>query len=122
MIVNPDRKIGVVADDGAAFEAAAEMTVGQWAEFKLPVKNTSSSNITGMICFTVPECIELEVWADSSAEEIQNVTRIGENCWKFVATANATDCTDYLYVVVSVDDWCTLGYFSLYGEIKQISY
>ena len=41
----PNRYIGVVADDNTAFQAAAELAVGDWAAFNLPLKNASQNSL-----------------------------------------------------------------------------
>ena len=127
-IHEPNRHIGVVADDMTGFQAAAELAIGDWAAFRLPIKNASQNDLVAELCLSVPECIEVEIFSDTDvvANNIGNPVRIGLNCWKLVVEAEA-DCltdldNDYLWVVVSVDDHCMPGYYTISGTIKQISY
>lgn len=126
-INEPNRSIGVVSDDMTGFQAAAEMAVGDWAAFKLPIKNASQNDLVAELCLSVPECLEVEIFSDLdvATNDVGNPVRIGLNCWKLVVEADAdcmTDVTDYLWVVVSVDDHCMPGYYTISGTIKQISY
>ncbi len=123
----PNRSIGVVSDDHTGFQAAAEMATGDWASFKLPIKNASDNDLVAELTFNVPECIEVEIYSDIdvTTNDVGNPVRIGLNTWKFKVKAAAdsiNDATDFLYVVVSVDDTCLPGYYNISGTIKQISY
>jgi hypothetical protein len=129
----PNRDFGAVADDNTAFQAAAELAVGDWAAFNLPLKNASDNPLIGLLILSVPECLEVEVYADAdatagespaAATNITEVVRIGANAWKFTLAADAEydSITDVLTVVVSVDDTCTPGYYNISGEIRQIAY
>lgn len=124
-INKPNRGIGVVADDNTAFEAAAELAIGDWSAFKLPIKNASDVPLTGLLIMEVPECIEVEVFSDVGTSDISNPVRIGLNTWKFEAAADAdglVDDDDAIFVVVSLDDNCAPGYYTLSGIMKQIAY
>ena len=122
----PNRGIGMVADDNTAFEAAAELAIGDWAAFNLPIKNASDVPMYALMTLDVPKCIiEVEVYAATTAVNIQNPVRIGCNTWKFEVSPDAhydeiDDCL--MVVVVSVDDDCPPGYYTINGTIKQIAY
>jgi hypothetical protein len=137
----PNRDFGAVADDNTAFQAAAELAVGDWAAFNLPLKNASDVELFGLLTLSVPECLEVEVYNDidtiaaphaldlagespDPAVNVTEVVRIGLNTWKFKLAADAhydpTD--DCLMVVISVDDTCAPGYYTITGEINQIPY
>jgi hypothetical protein len=132
----PNRSFGAEADDNTAFQAAAEVAVGDWAAFNLPLKNASDNELIGLLTLSVPDCIEVEVYADkdaiggggdgdvNAATNVTEVVRIGLNTWKFTLAAGAEyDTTlDVLTVVISVDDTCAPGYYSISGDIKQIAY
>ena len=120
----PNRDIGVVADDNTAFQAAAELAVGDWAAFNLPLKNASDVSLVAELTLSVPECIEVEVYSTTFASNILNVVRTGLNTWKFkvLSGADYSETLDCLMVVISVDDHCLPGYFNINGTLKQISY
>jgi len=123
----PNRGIAVVADDHTGFQAAAELAIGDWVAFKLPIKNASDNDLVAELFLSVPDCLEVEVFSDLDLQgnDVGNPVRTGLNTWKFEVGAAAdcnTDTTDILYVVVSVDDDCMPGYFSIIGTLKQISY
>lgn len=123
-INEPNRGIGTRSDDNTAFEAAAELAIGDWSAFNLPIKNASDVPLTALLTIDVPEGIEVEVYAGELAGNIQNPVRIGLNTWKFVVEAEAEyDSTDdCLMIVVNVDDTTPPGYYTFYGELKQIAY
>jgi hypothetical protein len=120
----PNRYFGAVADDNTAFQAAAELAVGDWAAFNLPLKNASDVELIALVTLSVPECLEVEIYAPTTSVNIGNVVRIGLNTWKVQVSADAhydpTD--DCLMVVISVDDTCAPGYYTISGEINQIPY
>ncbi len=129
----PNRSFGAVADDNTAFQAAAELAVGDWAAFNLPLKNASEVELFGLLTLSVPECLEVEVYADAdpaagdspdAAINVTEVVRIGLNTWKFKLAAGAEydPVDDCLMVVISVDDTCAPGYYTISGEINQIPY
>ncbi len=123
-IHKPNRSVGVAADDNTAFQAAAEMAVGDWAAFCLPVKNASNVDLTAELTLNVPACLEVEVYADTDAVNILGVVNTGLNTWKVLVGADAEyDSTDdCLVVVISVDDNCAPGFYNISGTFKQISY
>jgi hypothetical protein len=120
----PNRYFGAVADDNTAFQAAAELAVGDWAAFNLPLKNASDVELVALVTLSVPECLEVEIYAPTTSVNIGDVVRIGLNTWKVQVSADAhydpTD--DCLMVVISVDDTCAPGYYTISGEINQIPY
>ncbi len=123
-IHKPNRSVGVAADDHTGFQAAAEMAIGDWAAFNLPIKNASDIDLVAELTMCVPECIEVEVYAATTATGIKGVVRTGANTWKIIVDA-AAECRtveDCLMVVISVDDNCMPGFFNLGGELKQIPY
>jgi hypothetical protein len=131
MVAMPNRSFGAVADDNTAFQAAAEMAVGDWAYFYLPLKNASENELIGLLTLSVPECLEVEVFqAFHTGTHVSEVVRIGLNTWKFtldkladyVGDNGVADPIDGLGIVISVDDTCAPGYYTISGEIKQIAY
>jgi hypothetical protein len=131
----PNRYFGAVADDNTAFQAAAELAVGDWAAFNLPLKNASENELIALVTLSVPDCLEVEVYADAEADpdpsdgvdaatNITEVVRIGLNTWKVTvaAAAHYNPVLDCLMFVVSVDDTCAPGYYTISGDIKQIPY
>jgi hypothetical protein len=130
MIALPNRDFGAVADDNTAFQAAAEMAVGDWAVFHLPLKNASENELIGLLTLSVPECLEVEVFQAAASGKVSEVVRIGLNTWKFTLAYDAdydsnfgdSDSLDSLAILVSVDDTCAPGYYTITGQIKQIAY
>ncbi len=129
----PNRSFGAVADDNTAFQAAAELAVGDWAAFNLPLKNASENDLIGLLTLDVPACLEVEVYADADAAagespqpavNVTQVVRVGMNAWKLTLDADAEyDLTeDVLTVVISVDDDCAPGYYTISGTLQQIPY
>ncbi len=117
----PNRYIGVASDDNTSFQAAAELAVGDWAAFNLPLKNASDNALVGELYLSVPDCLEVEVYASTDAENITGVVRTGLNTWMVLVDADAEydDEDDGLTVVVSVDDHCMPGYYRIMGTFKQ---
>ena len=120
----PNRYVGVVSDDNTAFQAAAEMAVGYWAAFNLPLKNASNNELVAELTLNVPGCLEVEVYASTDALNITEVVRTGLNTWKIIVTGDADYdvLTDCLMVVISVDDDCMPGYYNITGTIEQVAY
>ncbi len=140
-VAEPNRSFGAVADDNTAFQAAAELAVGDWAAFNLPLKNASQNELIALLTLDVPQCLEVEVYADADtiaaphpldlggespdpASNVTEVVRIGMNTWKLTlaAAAEYDTITDVLTVVISVDDDCAPGYYSISGTLQQIPY
>jgi hypothetical protein len=122
MVAMPNRSFGAVADDNTAFQAAAEMAVGDWAVFYLPLKNASENELIGLLTLSVPECLEVEAYSPLGTN-VTNVTRIGLNTWKFKLNKAADYlAADTLAIAISVDDTCAPGYYTISGEINQIAY
>ena len=125
----PDRFIGVVRDDHTAFQAAAEIDQGDIYAFWVPLKNASDEELIAQLTLDFGECIEVEV-IDNVDGNVNDVTRTTFNTWKIRVAADAemdppteTDgMGDSILIVVQVDDHCDPGYYSLSGEIHQISY
>jgi hypothetical protein len=121
-VTEPNRDFGAASDDNTAFQAAAELAVGDWAAFVLPLKNASDLDLFGLLTLSVPECLEVEVFA-YDGDNVSEVVRIGLNTWKFKLAAIAEyTADDVLVVVISVDDTCAPGYYTISGEINQIPY
>ncbi len=124
----PNRWIGVHNDSQTAFEAAAELSIGDWWLFILPIKNASNQDITAKLTMDVPP--ELNVYVVSADEvgdhdpRITKVTRIGLNTWKFIVDADAAkqDDDDYLYIIVNAHDDAAPGIFAIAGTLQQITY
>ncbi len=123
-IQKPNRHFGEVADDNTGFQAAAEMAVGDWSAFDLRLKNASEVDLVGLLTLNVPEGLEVEVYADPAATNINSVIRIGLNTWKVVVEAGAEGdaITDDLTIVISVDDTTPPGYYNISGQFQQIGY
>ncbi len=127
MVAIPNRYFGAAKDDNTAFQAAAELSTGDWAAFRLPLKNASSNSLTALMTLNVPEGLEVEVYNDAStAGNISQVVRIGLNTWKFTLASTGAGpeygVLNYLTVVVSTDDDMAPGYYAIDGTIKQIGY
>ncbi|MCD6452903.1 MAG: hypothetical protein J7K77_01225 [Dehalococcoidales bacterium] len=120
----PNRSIGVVSDDNTGFQAAAELAVGDWAAFHLPLKNASSNDLVAELTLRVPcRCLDVEVYNATSCTNITDVVRVGRNTWKFKVLSDAEyGATDWLTVVISTDDNCRPGYYTISGKIQQIEY
>jgi hypothetical protein len=132
-VAAPNRSFSAVADDNTAFQAAAELAIGDWAAFNLPLKNASTNELIGLLTLDVPQCLEVEVYADADtiagespnpASNVTEVVRIGMNAWKLklAAAAEYDTITDVLTVVISVDDDCAPGYYTISGTLQQIPY
>ena len=123
-VAEPNRYFGAAADDNTAFQAAAEVAVGDWVAFNLPLKNASENDLVALVSLSVPDCIEVEVYAPTDATNLNSVVRIGLNTWKVIVEAAAEyDTTlDCLMFVISADDYCAPGYYTISGDIKQIPY
>ena len=124
LIAEPNRYLATMSDDNAAFHAAAELTVGDHAAFKLPLKNASHNDLVAELTLYVPDCLEVEVYADTLASNINGITRIGPNTWKVLLDADADydTTTDALTVVISIHDQCAAGYYTISGTIRQVGY
>ncbi len=125
MVAIPNHYFGAQSDDNTAFQAAAEIAVGDWAVFNLPLKNASENDLVGLLILSVPECLEVEAFsANTPSSTVNEVVRIGANAWKFKLGADAeyVNPTDSLAIVISVDDNCAPGYYNISGEIRQIPY
>ncbi len=123
-VAEPNRHFEAVADDNTAFQAAAEIAVGDWAAFNLPLKNASTNPLVGLVTLSVPECLEVQVYSSNSSLNITNVVRIGLNTWKVIVKADAEydPIDDCLMFVISADDTCAPGYYTISGDLKQIPY
>ena len=85
MIAIPNRHIGVVSDDRTAFQAAAELAVGDWGAFYVELKNASDNDLYAILTLNVPECLEVEVYAD---QDINVGGKINVSCtvtWESIA-------------------------------------
>jgi hypothetical protein len=124
MVTVPNRSFGAVADDNTAFQAAAEIAVGDWVAFNLPLKNASENDLVGLVTLSVPDCLEVEVYSSTNATNLNSVVRIGLNTWKVIveAAAEYDHTEDCLMFVISADDYCAPGYYTISGDIKQIPY
>lgn len=123
-VAEPNRHFGAVADDNTGFQAAAEIAVGDWAAFNLPLKNASENELIALVTLSVPDCLEVEVYSSNTSINITNVVRIGLNTWKVKVNADAEydETDDCLMFVISADDFCAPGYYNISGDIKQIPY
>ena len=127
----PDRWIGVHSDDQTGFQFAAEIDTGDIFAFWLPLKNASNQDMVAELTLNFPNCIEVEVVDnDTDNDNIENVTRTGYNTWKFEVLSDAekdpadaiTGSEDCILIIVQYDDPCLPGYYTMTGEIRQISY
>ena len=129
-----DRFIGVVSDSGTAFQAAAEIDQGDIYAFWLPLNNASDEDLTAELTLNFPECAEVEVLrgleGSGSDANIGGVVRTSFNTWKVTVDADAAGAEagaidpneDSILIMVQIDDNCAPGYYSLSGEIHQISF
>ncbi len=121
----PNRYIGTAADDNTAFQAAGEVSTGDWVAFDLPLKNASNRALIGEMTLNVPDGLEVEAFANNSTTNmtISDVVRIGLNTWKFKVAKGAEYTTaDRLTIVISADATIVPGYYTIDGTIKQIGY
>lgn len=120
----PNREFAAVSDDNTGFQAAAELAIGDWAAFEIPLKNASDVDLVGLLTLNVPVGLEAEVYNENASGNVTSVVRIGLNTWKFKlkAAADYDGTNDTLIVVVSVDDTVMPGYYTISGTIKQIGY
>ena len=119
----PDRSIGTVRDDRSVFQFAAEIDQGDVYAFWLPLKNASDEDLVGTLTLDYPECFTVEVLDAKGTTGTTAVARHSLDQWKFALAAGAEyGDDDSLLVVVSLDDTCTPGYYSIQGEIHQIAY
>ena len=128
VFVVPDRCIGVHSDDQTGFEAAAELGVGDWWIFMLPIKNASNQDIIAKLCMEVPSCLNVYVLGPDEIGDfdprIHDVVRIALNCWKFIVDEDAEkqDGDDYIYIMLNAHDDCAPGMFVINGTLEQITY
>ncbi len=124
----PERWIGVHRDDQTAFEAAAELAVGDWWLFALPIKNASSQEIIARLTMIVPEALNVYAVSADQVDDynprVTKVTRIGANTWKFLVApeANKQDDDDYLYIIVNAHSDAQAGVFTISGLLEQVDY
>ena len=117
-----NRFIGVKSDDNTAFQAAAELAVGDWTEINLQLKNASANDLVALLILDVPQGLEVEAFGDGAY--VHNVTRVGPNTWKFIVKGgtNKSVAGSLLNLIVSVDDDAAPGYYGISGVLKQIAY
>ncbi len=122
-IFDPDRWIGVVNDEQTAFQFAAEIDQHDWYVFYVPLKNASNQDMTVQLKMQVPNGLTVEVM-DTDTAMVDNVTRVGLNTWKFNLDADAdkSDEEDAIYIVVAASDTIAPGFYTIEGELLQISY
>ena len=119
----PDRSIGAVNDTQTAFQFAAEIDQHDWYVFYVPLKNASNQDMTVQLKMQVPNGLTVEVM-DTDTAMVDNVTRVGLNTWKFNLDADAdkSDEEDAIYIVVAASDTIAPGFYTIEGELLQISY
>jgi len=146
--IHADRFIGTHSDDQTAFQAAAEIDTGDKYIICVPVKNASNQDMVAELTLLFPDGITVEaVSADQlkgasnailfgtadktpSVAHTLNMTRTGYNTWKFIVAADAekmdpetgTDARDCIFIVVAADDTIAPGFYTIEGQIEQISY
>ncbi len=123
VIFYPDRSIGAVNDTQTAFQFAAEIDQHDWYVFYVPLKNASNQDMTVQLKMQVPNGLTVEVM-DTDTAMVDNVTRVGLNTWKFNLDADAdkSDEEDAIYIVVAASDTIAPGFYTIEGELLQISY
>ncbi len=128
----PDRSIGAVNDQQTAFQFAAEIDQHDWYAFALPLKNASNQDMVVELTMVFPDGITVEVM-DGKGTIVDNVTRTGLNTWKFdldsTADKSAPDMVhdgeqaeDSLVIVVAASDTIAPGFYTVRGQLLQISY
>ncbi len=137
-VFGPDRSIGAVNDTQTAFQFAAEIDQHDWYAFAVPLKNASNQDMVVQLTLVFPEGITVEVMDgggdDSLANDyVGNVTRTGLYTWKFdleaeadkttpVFASGSEDMTDSILIVVAASDTIAPGFYTIEGELLQISY
>ncbi len=135
-IFDPDRWIGAVNDTQTAFQFAAEINQHDWYVFAVPLKNASNQDMVVQLKMVFPEGITVEVmdgYYDTVGNDVQdyveNLTRTGLYTWKFdlEAEADKTDpssgnYSDSILIVVAASDTIAPGFYTIEGELLQISY
>lgn len=126
----PDRFVGAHSDDQTAFQFAAEVATGDQFPIYVPLKNSSHQELVGELTLAVPEGITVEVGRAEPANVIQ-LARTGLCSWKFKLGPDAikTPPLDYdvenqdcLIIFVAVSDVIVPGFYTIAGQIQQISY
>ena len=128
----PDRSIGAVNDTQTAFQFAAEIDQHDWYAFCVPLKNASNQDMVVELKLVSPEGITVEVM-DGDGSVVENMTRTGLYTWKFdleaeadktapVFTDDSEEIADCIVIVVAASDTIAPGYYTIVGEIVQISY
>ncbi len=122
-VVAPDRSIGAVNDTQTAFQFAAEIDQHDFYIFWVPLKNASNQDMTVQLKMQVPNGLTVEVM-DAYGSTVDNMTRVGLNTWKFDldAEADKSDEADAIYIVVAASDTVAPGFYTITGELLQISY
>jgi Tol biopolymer transport system component len=119
----PSRFFGAVADDNTGFQAAAEIAVGDWVSFNLPLKNASENPLGATLTLNIPDGLEVEVWRSSMADNINNVVRTSTSTWRIevAAAAEYDHEDDCLMFTINADDIAAPGYYTISGTLSQIS-
>jgi len=133
----PDRYIGSASDDCTTFQAAAEVDTGDCFLILVPLKNVSNEDMIVELTLDVPdgitvECFSVDQENGSAHNYTQSLTRTGLNTWKFKllrqaektapSTVNPSNWDDCIGIAVAVSDTIQPGFYTISGELKQISY
>jgi hypothetical protein len=120
----PARHIATVKDDHTAFQVAAEIGTGDAFAFALPFKNASSQDMVAQLKLVFPEGISVEAYAPTTATSIYpNLVRTGLYTWKLqIKTGADYGSTDIIKIVVAAADDLMPGFYTIEGQISQISY
>ena len=121
--VAPDRSIGAVNDEQTAFQFAAEIDQHDWYVFYVPLKNASNQDMVCKLKLVFPMGISVEAM-DTKGAVVENMVRTGYNTWKFDldSSADKMGVDDAIWIVVAASDTIAPGFYTVHGEIVQISY
>ena len=122
-IFDPDRSIGAVNDTQTAFQFAAEIDQHDFYVFYVPLKNASNQDMVVQLKLVAPEGITVEAM-DAEGTVVDNMTRTGLYTWKFDldSTADKQGADDAIFIVVAASDTIAPGFYTITGELLQISY
>ena len=131
----PDRSIGAVNDQETAFQFAAEIDQHDWYAFCVPLKNSANQDMVCQLTMVCPEGITVEAMdgGDATKDYVDSMTRTGPYTWKFelkkdadktapVFTSGSEQIEDCIIIVVAASDTIAPGFYTIVGEIVQISY
>ncbi len=99
-----DEFLGTVDDDGMSWMVHFEANNGDTVVFNLPVINEGANPIVCGMTMTIPEGLTVSMTEDG-AGEVDDVTQVGPNYWKFTVTGTAAGAADDIVIVtIAIED------------------